>query len=416
MGRRRQQLIALGLAGVSAIILIVLIAVLGSGSPRRPARAPRTQGTAPTGSASPPASPPPASTTPPAPPAPAAGAPLPARPAPAGEQFGANVNLLFNGHGPPPATIAAQLQALRATGVTLARSDAFWEASEPSAPVGSRHDYVWSFDDQIATALATAGLRWLPVLDYTAPWDQSIPGQDHSPPRSDADYAAYAEAFAARYGRQGTFWSLHPELPRLAVDTYEIWNEPDNGTFWTPQPNAAAYAELYAGARAAIDTVDPTARVIIGGLTKLPSFLPAMLAAAPHLRGHIDGVGVHPYGTPAVTLARVQTARAALRLLGLASVPLYATEFGWTVHPPGALDYVPEGRRPGYILRTLAALGRGRCGLAAALLYTWYSPGQDPSDSQQWYGISGADGAGTADTAAFTLGVHAAGGGPAPSC
>jgi hypothetical protein len=400
MGRRRQQRIAFSLAVGGAIILIVLIAVLGSGSPRRPERAPRTRVTVSTGSPSPPAA-----------------APLPAQPAPAGEQFGANVNLLFNGHGPPPATIAAQLHALRATGVTLARSDAFWEASEPSAPVGSRHDYVWSFEDQIATALATAGLRWLPVLDYTAPWDQSIPGQDHSPPRSDADYAAYAQAFAARYGPKGTFWSLHPDLPRLPVDTYEIWNEPDNGTFWTPQPNAAAYAELYAAARAAIDAVDPTARVIIGGLTRLPSFLPAMLAAAPDLRGHIDGVGMHPYGTPAVTLARVQIARAALRLLGLSSVPLYATEFGWTIHPPGALGYASEGRRPSYILRTLAELGHGRCGLAAALLYTWYSPGQDPSDSQQWYGISGADGAGTADTAAFTLGLHPAdGGGPAPSC
>jgi hypothetical protein len=395
MGRRRRHPIAFGLAAAGTTILIVLIAVLGSrsGSPSPSTHAPL-----------------------PAQPAPPASAPLPAQPAPAGEQFGANVNLLFNGHGPPAASIAAQLHALRATGVTLARSDAFWEASEPRAPVGSRHDYVWSFDDQIATALAAAGLRWLPVLDYTAPWDQSIPGQDHSPPRSDADYAAYAEAFAARYGPQGTFWTLHPELPRLPVDTYEIWNEPDNGTFWTPQPNAAAYAQLYAGARAAIDTVDPTARVIIGGLTKLPSFLPAMLAAAPHLRGHIDGVGVHPYGTPAVTLNRVQTARGALRLLGLASVPLYATEFGWTIRPPGALDYVSEARRPDYILRTLTTLGHGRCGLASALLYTWYSPGQDPSDSQQWYGISGANGAGKADTAAFTLGVHAAAGGPAPSC
>jgi hypothetical protein len=328
------------------------------------------------------------------------------------------VNLLFNGQGPPAPTIAAQLKALQATGATVARSDAFWEASEPTAPVGTHHTFVWTFDDQIATALATAGLRWLPVLDYTAPWDQSVAGQDHSPPRSNTDYAAYAEAFAARYGPQGTFWDLHPELPRLPVQTFEIWNEPDNAEFWTPQPNAADYAALYAAARSAIDTVDPTARVVIGGLTnRLASFLPAMLAAMPSLRGHIDGVGVHPYGTPRVALARVRTARAALRLLGLSNVPLYATEFGWTTRFPGALDYVAAAKRPHYILRTLAELGHGRCGLAAAVIYTWYSPEQNPADSQQWYGISGLTGSGTADTAALTFGLHAAAaGGQAPPC
>lgn len=399
MSRDRRRALVL-LAGLAVAAVVVLILILASGS--RP-RVPRPSGT---GSSTSATTGPgrPGGTTVPTPATP----PQPARAAPVGEEFGANVNLLFNGHGPPAATIAAQLTALRATGATLARSDAFWEASEPTAPVGSRHDFAWAFDDQIAAALATAGLRWLPVLDYSAPWAQSIAGQDHSPPRSDAEYAAYAEAFAARYGPDGAFWAQHPELARLPVQTFEIWNEPDNGTFWTPQPDASAYASMYMAARAAIDTVDPSARVIIGGLTKLPRFLPAMLAAVPSLRNHVDGVGVHPYGSPAVALSRVQAARAALRLLGMADVPLYATEFGWTTRYPGALDYVPAARRPLYIARTMAELDHGRCGLAAALIYTWYSPEQSPADSQQWYGISGLTGSGTPDTKALALGLRAA--------
>src|ERR1019366_604353 len=59
--------------------------------------------------------------------------------------------------------------------------------AQPGAAQAGHHTYDWAFDDHIAGALATAGLRWLPVLDYTAPWDQSIRGQDHSPPRSDSD-------------------------------------------------------------------------------------------------------------------------------------------------------------------------------------------------------------------------------------
>jgi hypothetical protein len=395
MGRRRRQPIAFGLAAAGTTILIVLIAVLGSGS----------------------GSPSPSTHAPlPAQPAPPASAPLPAQPAPAGEQFGANVNLLFNGHGPPAQIVTRQLEALHGTGAAVARSDAFWEATEPRPPENGRHVYDWSFDDHIAAALAAAGLRWLPVLDYSAPWAQSIPGQDHSPPRSNADYAAYASAFAARYGSPGTFWAAHPALPRLPVQTYEIWNEPDSGTFWTPQPNPAGYADLYAAARTAIDGADPSARVIIGGLTQLPRFLPALLSARPALRGHIDGVAIHPYGTPDVALKRVRAARATLALLGMAGVPLYATEFGWTTQFPGVQDYVPETERPGYVLRTLAELGRRRCGLAAALLYTWYSPEQSPGEAQQWYGINGVSGNPTADTAAFAAAIRVSRDGPPSGC
>ncbi|MGH2866711.1 MAG: hypothetical protein ACRDNK_03965 [Solirubrobacteraceae bacterium] len=335
-------------------------------------------------------------------------APTPALPAPARQVFGANVNLLFNTPGLADSVIATQLRALRATAATVARSDAFWEATEPTAPVAGAHHYDWTFDDRIAGALAAAGLRWLPILDYTAPWAQSIPGQDHSPPRSAADYAAYAGVFAARYGSGGAFWAAHPELTAEPVQTIEIWNEPDNGEFWTRTPDATAYADLYAAARLAIDAADPGVRVIVGGLTRPTEFLPAMLAARPALAGHIDGVGVHPYGTPAVVAAKLEADRRALTAVGLGAVPLYATEFGWTTSPPGALDYVPAPTRPRYIRRTLDELDGGRCGVATALLYTWYSPEQNPADSQQWYGVNAPAGARTADSGAFAAAVHSA--------
>ncbi|MGI9184473.1 MAG: hypothetical protein ACR2GZ_05830 [Solirubrobacteraceae bacterium] len=334
--------------------------------------------------------------------------PARALPAPAQQEFGASVNLLFNGPRVGDGVIAAQLRALRATGATVARTDALWEATEPTAPVAGVHHYDWRFDDRIAGALSAAGLRWLPILDYSAPWAQSIAGQDHSPPRSDAEYAAYAGAFAARYGAGGEFWRAHPQLTSEPVQTIEIWNEPDNGEFWTRTPDAAAYADLYAAARRAVDAAVPAARVIVGGLTRPTEFLPAMLAARPGLAGHIDGVGVHPYGTPPVVAAKLQADRRMLTAAGLGAVALYATEFGWTTSPPGALAYVPAAIRPGYIRQTLDELGGSRCGVATAVLYTWYSPDQNPADSQQWYGINAPTGAPTADSTAFAAGVHSA--------
>ena len=335
--------------------------------------------------------------------------PQPALAPPAGQSFGVSVNRLFNDFAYSPAQIDAQLAAVRATGATVARSDALWEATEPRAPDAGRHHYDWSFDDAIAGSLAAHGLTWLPILDYSAPWAQSIPGVDHSPPSSDVDYAAYAGAFASRYGPGGSFWRGHPEITPQPVTTIEIWNEPDQPEFWKPAPNPGAYAALYLAARAAIDAVEPGIRVIIGGLTDPTGFLPKLLQAAPRLGGHIDGVAIHPYGRPARVLSKVAAGRATLDRLGLDRVPLYVTEFGWTTSPPGALDYVPAAQRPANIESTLTGLGRAGCGLAMVVLYTWVTPGGNPGDPQNWYGIANptqpADG--TADTAALTAGVRA---------
>ncbi len=343
-----------------------------------------------------------------APPTPAGAGP-PARPPPSKEQFGINVNRLFDDRTYSPAQIDVQLRALRATGATVVRSDALWEAAEPTAPVGGVHLYDWGFDDSIATAVAEHGLQWLAILDYTAPWAQSVAGVDHSPPASTSDYAAFAGAFAARYGAGGVFWRDHPNLTAAPVETYEIWNEPDNQAFWRPTPDAGRYAALYATARAAIAAVDPTAAVIVGGLAHAASFVPAMLAARPDLRGHIDGIGLHPYGAnPFAVLANVVKARRVLSAVGLGTVPLYITEFGWTTDPPSNPNYLPERLRPGYISSTVAVLGHLNCGLAATVFYTWVTPERDRHNGEDWFGIHGPSGTGTPDSAAFTEGLRRA--------
>jgi hypothetical protein len=91
--------------------------------------------------------------------------------------------------------------------------------------------------------------------------------------------------------------------------------------------------------------------------------------------------------------------------LGLADVPLYVTEFGWTTDPKRALNYAPEDRRRGYIETTLAALGHTDCGIAATFLYTWATPRRDPSNPQDWYGLGSTD-----DVQAFARGLRRAGG------
>jgi polysaccharide biosynthesis protein PslG len=376
-------LIAVGAAllGVAAAAALVLLLTGGSSS-QQPAPHP-----VPTRTGTPAAQPPPT----------------------AAAQFGVSVNRLFNDLAYTPAQIDAQLTALRHSGATIARTDAFWEGAEPAPPVNGVHHYDWRFDDTIAAALASHRLRWLPIIDYTAYWAESVSGKDHSPPTLPDDYAAYAAAFAARYGRSGTFWRANPAIAPEPVDVYEIWNEPDGGAFWFPNPNAGQYAGLYLRARDAIAAVQPAARVIVGGLSNPIAFLAAMVAARPDLRGRVDGVGIHPYSaTPDGVLATVRSVRALLRSLGMPHVPLYVTEFGWTTRPPGARGFAPAALRPGYLFDTLRALGHIDCGVAMTIVYTWVTPQKKASDGEDWFGIHSPSGAATVDSRAFAAGVRAA--------
>jgi hypothetical protein len=199
------------------------------------------------------------------------------------------------------------------------------------------------------------------------------------------------------------------------VTTIEVWNEPDDGDSWYPAPSASAYASMYQLTRQAIDDVDPQARVIIGGLVNPESFIPAMFEADPRLAGHIDGVAIHPYGpTPAVVMQRISNARHALDRLDQNSVPLYVTEFGWSVSPPGNANYASPTERPALLRDTLAQLGHSDCGVAAAMVYTWATPEKDPAELEDWFGLSPVGPQSeslahdTQATAGFTAGVRAA--------
>jgi hypothetical protein len=313
----------------------------------------------------------------------------PAQPPPDSEQLGVNITFLFSLRRYRAPQIATQLAALARTGATLVRTDAPWEATEPRAPVGGIHRYHWAVDDRIVAALASHHLRWLPMIGYSPGWARSLPGADHSPPTSRADYADYAAALAQRYGEGGSFWRAHPGLSAEPVDTYGIWNEPDTRFFWSPRPDLATYAELYLRARAAITSVQHQARVITGGLTRPAKSLPQMLRAQPRLRGHIDGIDVHPYGRdPQAVLAKVRAARTTLRSLGLVDVPLYMTEFGWTIRPAGAPNYASADQRPWFIFQTITSLRGTDCSLAAVLLYSWFAPELNPANAQDWFGIN----------------------------
>lgn len=189
---------------------------------------------------------------------------------------------------------AAQRLRLLGDGVAVVRSDASWNALEPRPG-----QFDFSATDRLVSVLAAAGKRWYPMLGYTTPWAARLPGNLFSGPRDPADYGRYVTQVARRYGRAGSFWAEHPELPRRPVTDYEIWNEPNNPTFLT-SASPREYAQLYSAAAPAILAVDPQARVVFGAALQSAvdgvAFIDdALMHVTPGLRRTIRTVAWHPY-------------------------------------------------------------------------------------------------------------------------
>lgn len=325
-------------------------------------------------------------------PAGAAGQPPPS------DAFGINGGALFP-DGNKTLPTARHTAAIGRSGLPSVRAVAWWDQIEPQAPDPrtGRHTYDWRLTDRIAEHLAREGLRWYVILGFATAWSSTTPGFHFTPARP-GPFSEYAGAIARRYGRAGEFWRAHPELPYVPVQSFEVWNEPNLPFFWAPQPDPAAYADLYLGAREAVHAVDPAARVVVGGLSHsggesldAPAFLRRMVAARPALRGRLDAVGVHVYAPTAEdVLDGVADVRRALDELGERDVLLDVTETGWTTSglqpfTPGAVD---EGRRSRLLTRLVELLAGSDCGVVALLPYAWVTEENDRTAQAAWFGIA----------------------------
>jgi len=323
--------------------------------------------------------------------------------------YGVNVQAVFRG---PRADWDRNLSAMRSGGLQLARIDARWQNVEPRPPQRGRHLYSWAHYDRIVQMLASHGLRWLPIVDYSTTWTAATPGFKYSSvaPSHLRDFVAYARAFAARYGRGGSFWHSHPELPRLPVTEYEIWNEENSTIFWHEQQDAPErYADLFVATRSVIAGVDPHARVIVGGLALVNpphtmdeiGFLERMYLHRPELRGTVAGVALHPYQyTLADTYMRLAKFRLALDRIDSPSVPIEVTEVGWPT------TSIPESERAADLWTRAKLLPDSDCNSDRFLPYTWVTSERNPADPEEWFGIWNRDGSPKPSGAAYLAAVR----------
>ena len=333
--------------------------------------------------------------------------------APASQRFGINAQIMF--WSLSGVDWHRQVAEMRSDGIETVRADAPWAAVQPTSQDGSTGRFEWSSLDRIVGTLAVQGLRWLPVVDYSAPWAASATNAGgspdlFSPPSHDAMFARYAAALVARYGPGGTFWRRYRWLTPRPVAALEIWNEENTAYFWHPAPDPAAYLRLYEASRRAVHAVDPAAEVLVGGIAGDPAtFLDTLYAAAAGRRAPaFDGVALHPYANAVSdALAYVTGARRVLDDHGDLDIPLDVTEVGWPSitshsglsgllpHPASSsgISYVSDAQRASDLSTLTSTLAGSDCGIERILPDTWVTAEQDTGNAEDWYGIVHPSGA-----------------------
>ena len=182
-------------------------------------------------------------------------------------------------------------------------------------------------------------------------WWEQFKGNHNGPPANFADYGAFMELIARRYGDN--------------VQAYELWNEPNLAGNWDGKVAPGEFVELIAIGYRGVKRGNPNAIVIAGGLAPTGvnlegvamddvRYLEAMYQYRNGMiRDYFDALGVHSYGynnapndtpdnyTTASTtykehwsffFRRFEQHWAVLQRYGDTEKTIWMTEMGWTTH------------------------------------------------------------------------------------
>jgi polysaccharide biosynthesis protein PslG len=249
-----------------------------------------------------------------------------------------------------------QFQQLKRGGVESMRLPVDWGAVQPQRDGA----FNWRGVDQVVKRADAAGIDVLPFLTDAPSWavpTARVPGSSvmapaHLPAAGAAGraWANFLEAAVARYGPNGTLWAENPSLPVHPIRNWQIWNEA-NFKYFVVRPNPAEYGKLVTLSAAALKSVDPGARVILGGLFARPieatyhkkppqayfaaDFLQQMYAKTPGIKSKFQGVALHPYTGSYKNLGpRIEEVRKVLRANHDGNKGLWITELGWSSSNP----------------------------------------------------------------------------------
>ncbi len=269
---------------------------------------------------------------------------------------------------------AAALDAAHSAGFTWVRMDLAWVEVETVPGV-----YDFSAHDQLIADLEIRGMRALFILDYGNPL---YTGSERLPPTTPAAleaFGCYAEAAARHFAGHGV--------------SYEVWNEPNVGFFWPPQPDAAQYAALVDEVITHVRAGDPQAQVVTGGLSCGDySFLRGFMMAGGGTG--VAAIGFHPYRVtaPETLTDELLAWRSIVSQAAPNNLPTWDTEWGYSATWFGN-GHAPEARARQAVMVARELLTTWSAGFPLIIYYDLRDDGFDPTDAEQNFGLLAHDGA-----------------------
>ena len=331
---------------------------------------------------------------------------------------GVNAHLMWSGVS--AAEQDRQLGLIADAGGRMARVDVGWSSIEQD---GKGQYERWHLDrlDALVDVAERHGVELLLTVTDSPCWASSAPAArkqgcegswwsrdvQRYPPLDSRDYADVLAFLVRRYGDRVAAW--------------EIWNEPNDASYFKADDQAAAYARLVRAAYPAAKAADPSATVIAGALAEAPAaFVERLLEHG--IGGHFDAFSIHPYSGDASpyeplddewvknSFARgVPSVREVLLRHG-EDKPIWLTEFGWSTSTIRG----DEPWRNGVDERTQArstelALAKVRDWpyVPVAIVFGLLDAGDDPVDRNSNFGLLRHDGSPKPAYAAFRRGAEA---------
>jgi hypothetical protein len=271
---------------------------------------------------------------------------------------------------------AQNLQAQSALGIGLLRQTFDWAQIE-KAP----GQYDLSYHDAYVLAAASHGITILPILFRTPDFHAGRTSEGAScPPSSNAPLGAYAQALVRRYGPDGTLWAERPDVPRLPIRSWQIWNEPNLRVYWCNKPNARQYVAMLRTVGKAIKQVDRRAHVVTAGLpdsklkgtVPLKSFINQMYRAK--AAKYFDSLAINSYAKDHLQLGRMLgSVRKQMNARRDRKGAIWITEVGWGDRGPKNRYIVGEKGQATRIAKSLALIRKQRrkLRLRGVVYFSW---------------------------------------------